>query len=90
MAALLTDLLKPVREAAEIRDRAVQKSVRADTERIHDLAGQLEMGGAPAYAAFASDLDDLFEIEALTHAVPNVSTLGPRPYLRPLRAAPRA
>lgn len=90
MAALLTDLLKPVREAAEIRDRAVQKSVRADAERIHDLAGQLEMGGAPSYAVFASELDDLFELEGLTHQVPNVAFLGPRPYLRPLRAAPRA
>jgi len=90
MAALLSDLLKPMREAAEIRDRAVQKSVRADADRIHDLAGHLETGGAPSYAIFASELDDLFELEALTHPVPNVSFLGPRPYLRPLRAAPRA
>jgi hypothetical protein len=90
MAALLSDLLKPVRESAEIRDRAVQKSVRAGADRIHGLADQLEADIAPAYAIFASDLDDVFVLEALTHSVPNVSCLGPRPYLRPLRAAPRS
>jgi peptide chain release factor subunit 1 len=31
----------------------------------------------------------LFTVEALAHRVPNVSALGPRPYLRPLRAAPK-
>ncbi|MGH8871941.1 MAG: hypothetical protein ACRDWS_08205 [Acidimicrobiia bacterium] len=90
MTALLTDLLRPVREAAETKDRSVQKSVRSDAERIHDYAEQLEADGAPAYAIFASDLDGLFTVEALAYPVTNVSSLGPRPYLRPLRAAPRA
>jgi peptide chain release factor subunit 1 len=90
MAALLRDLLKPVREAAEIRDRAVQKSVRFDVGRIHGLAEQMESEAAPAYAVFASDADGIFLVESLTHSVPNVSTLGPRPYLRPLRAAARS
>jgi peptide chain release factor subunit 1 len=90
MAALLSDLLKPVREAAEIRGRGVQKSVRCDVERIHDLAEQMEGEAAPAYAVFASDADGILLVESLTHSVPNVSTLGPRPYLRPLRAAARA
>jgi peptide subunit release factor 1 (eRF1) len=90
MAALLTDMLKPLREAAESKDRAVQKSVRADAERIHGYAEQLEADAAPSYAIFASDLDGLFTLEALAHSVPNISSLGPRPYLRPLRAAPRA
>ena len=90
MTALLTDLLRPLREAAEKKEKSVQKSVRADAERIHDYAEQLEADGAPAYAIFASDLDGLFTVEALAHTVPNVSSLGPRPYLRPLRAAPRA
>jgi len=89
MGALLTDLLKPVREAAEIRGRAVQKSVRASAEKIHGLVDQLEADGAPAYAVFSSDLDGIFVLEALAHPVSNVSSLGPRPYLRPLRAAPR-
>ena len=90
MTALLTDLLRPVREAAENKERPVQKSVRADAERIHAHAESLEVDSAPAYAIFASDLDGLFTLESLAHPVPNVSSLGPRPYLRPLRAAPRA
>lgn len=88
--ALLSDLVKPVREQSQALDRHVQKSVRADADRIHDLAGRLEVEAAPAYAIFASNLDDLFLLEPLAHPTRNVSTLGPRPYLRPLRAAPRS
>ena len=88
--ALLSDLVKPIREKSATLNRRVQKSVRVDTDRIHDLARKLEVEAAPAYAIFASDLDDVFMLEALTHPAPNVSTIGPRPYLRPLRAAPRA
>ncbi|MGB8361975.1 MAG: hypothetical protein WCE80_11320 [Acidimicrobiia bacterium] len=89
-AALLSGLLKPVREQAESLDRSVQKSVRADSLRIHDLAEQLEFDSAPGYAIFASEIDGIFVLEPLSHGVPNVSTIGPRPYMRPLRAAPRA
>lgn len=88
--ALLSDLVKPIREKSEALDRSVQKSVRADTERIHDLAERFEGELAPAYAIFASELDDLFVLEPLPYPTPSVSTLGPRPYMRPLRAAPRA
>lgn len=90
MSALLTDLLKPVREVAEIRGRLVKKSVRASVERINGLVERLEADGAPSYVIFSSDCDDIFVVEALAHEVPNVSSLGPRPYLRPLRAAPRS
>ncbi len=89
LGALLTDLLRPVREEADTRSRTVQKSVRSDVKRIHDLADRLETEAAPAYAIFASEADGLFMLEPLTHSVPNTSVLGPRPYLRPLRAAPR-
>jgi peptide chain release factor subunit 1 len=89
IAALLSDLLKPLREEAENQGGVVRKSVRADAEKIHDLAPRLEMEVAPAFAIFASDIDGIFLLEPLTHTVPNVSSLGPRPYLRPLRAAPR-
>ena len=89
MAALLSDLLKPIRDEAEHLGTRVRKSVRADSDRIHDLADQLESDLAPAYAIFASDIDGIFMFEPLTHSVPNSSSLGPRPYLRPLRAAPR-
>lgn len=88
--ALLSDLLKPIREHSEGLERNVQKSVRLDADRIHGLADQLEMDSAPGYAIFASNLDDTFVLEPLGHAAPDVSTIGPRPYIRPLRAAPRA
>ena len=88
--ALLSDLVKAVRQKSESLDRAVQKSVRSDSDRIQALAPKLEEEFAPAYAIFASSLDDVFVLEPLTHPAPNVSVLGPRPYLRPLRAAPRS
>lgn len=87
--ALLTDLVKPIRERAERMGRDVQMSVRADSERIHDLADRLELESAPAYAIFASHADNVFLLESLTHSTRSVSSLGPRPYLRPLRAAPK-
>ena len=89
MTALLTDLLRPVRGGGGEQGSVGAKSVRADSERIHDQAELLEVDAAPAYAIFASDLDGLFTLESLGHHVPNVSSLGPRPYLRPLRAAPK-
>lgn len=87
--ALLSQLVKSLREQSESLDRKVQKSVRADTDRIHDLAEQLEIDSAPGYAIFASELDDIFVLEPLAHLIPNVATIGPRPYMRPLRATPR-
>lgn len=88
-AAVLVDLVKPIKELAEGLDRDVQMSVRADARRIRGLADRLELESAPAYAVFASNADDVFVLEALTHSTPNVAKLGPRPYLRPLRAAPK-
>ena len=88
--ALLSELTKPLRDRASSSDRQVQKSVRADSLRIHALAEKLEIDSAPGYAVFASDADDVFVLEPLGHTPPNVSSLGPRPYMRPLRAAPRA
>lgn len=89
-AALLADLVRPIREGAEGLDRTVEKSLINDADRIHDLADGLEIDSAPAYAVFASTLDDVFRVEPLGHSVPNVATFGPRPYLRPMRAAPRS
>lgn len=89
-AALLSDLTRPLRDRAAGLDRSIQKSVRADSERIHGLASQLELDSAPGYAVFASDVDEIFVLEALSHPVPDRATLGPRPYMRPLRATPRS
>lgn len=88
-AALLTGLLRPIREQAVSHGRDVQMSVRDDADRIQGLADKLELGSAPAYAIFASSADDIFVFESLAHLTRSVSTLGPRPYLRPLRAAPK-
>jgi len=87
--ALLSDLLRPLRERSGGLDRRIEKSVRSDSDRIHDLADRFEIEAAPAYAIFASELDGVFIIEPLTYPTHNVSTIGPRPYVRPLRAAPR-
>ena len=87
--ALLSDLTRPLRERSAALSRRIQKSVRTDADRIHELADRLEGDVAPAYAIFASDIDDVFILEPLAHKTSNVSTLGPRPYMRPLRAAPR-
>lgn len=89
-AALLSDLVKPVRERSSHLDRLIQKSVRNDAEQIRDLADELELDSAPGYAIFASALDGIFVVESLSHPVQDVSTIGPRPYMRPLRATPRA
>jgi peptide subunit release factor 1 (eRF1) len=64
-------------------------SVRSDTERIRGLADRFESESAPGYAVFASSADKVFVVEALAHEVPDRVHLGHRPYLRPLRAAPR-
>lgn len=82
--AEMVDLLKPLRDAD--RDRGAAKSVKADTERLLDLAGRIEADQSPAAAIFASDADGIFEFLALDQPVDPVASVGPRPYLRPLRA----
>ena len=89
-AALIADLLRPIKEQTNAGDRRLAKSVRADTDRIRGLVERFESEAAPAYAVFASDNDDVFLVEALTHDVANLARIGPRPYLRPLRVAPRS
>jgi hypothetical protein len=88
-SALIYDLGRGVREVARTRNRAVQKSVESDISRIREEAGRFEVEAVPAYAVFASAVDDIYQIKPLAHPVPSNSTLGSRPYLRPLRAEPR-
>ncbi len=87
-SALLSDLLKPIRAAADERERAVAKAIKATSDRIHDLAPRIDAEPWPAVAVFASEPDDLFEYLPLQADVWDVATVGPRPYLRPLRAIP--
>lgn len=88
-AALVSDLGRAVRTAAESRSRDVVKSVDTDVQRIRSMADSLEAEAIPAYAVFASDLDDIFTVKPLTHPVTSTAVLGARPYMRPLRAVPR-
>lgn len=87
--ARISDLGRTVRTAAETRNRDVVKSVDSDLQRIRGMAETLEMEAVPAYAVFASDIDDIFTIQPLTHPVTSTAVLGARPYMRPLRAVPR-
>lgn len=88
-SALIADLGRTVREAARSRARTVQKSVESDINMIREEAERFEIEAVPAYAIFASAVDGIFEIKALAHPVRSRAVLGSRPYLRPLRAAPR-
>lgn len=87
-AAAITDALKPLRSDLFSRSRAVTMSVRADLDRIAGLAPKIETISAPAFAIFASEADDIFELLALPQEVWEHTSVGWRPYLRPLRALP--
>ncbi len=80
--AALVDLLKPLR-------RNGGKVMRADVARLIEQAARIESEFAPAVAMFASHRDGIFEVLPLTDRVDEVAAVGPRPYLRPLRAQPR-
>jgi peptide chain release factor subunit 1 len=88
-SALISDLGRNVRDAANSRDRKVQKSVDSDISKIRAESDRFEIESVPAYAVFASSVDGIFEVKPLAHGVRSRSVLGSRPYLRPLRAAPR-
>jgi Bacterial archaeo-eukaryotic release factor family 10 len=85
--AELVDMLKPLREVD--RDRSAEKAVRADTERLVGLAPRIETEDARAAAVFMSGADGIFEYLPLDCPVEPVASVGPRPYLRPLRSRPR-
>lgn len=84
--AALVDIVKSL---PGTQGQGVAKSIRIDGERIVDLAGKIENGAAPAVAVFASQRDGIFEFLPLAHPVEEMATVGPRPYLRPLRAQAR-
>lgn len=85
--AALVDLLKALRNSYS--DQLFAKSVRVDGQRIVDLATTIESAAAPSAAIFASHRDGIFEFLPLSHPVDGIATIGPRPYLRPLRAQAR-
>lgn len=83
--AVLMDLLKPYRAV----DHPAAKHVRADIDKVLAQADRIESDPAPAVAVFASSADGIFEYSPLPDRVAAAATIGPRPYLRPLRALPR-
>lgn len=87
-SAAVTDLLKPIKARLDDYPRDVAMSIRADLERLAALDARIDAEGAPAYCAFASHADGIFEFAQLRHPVWDVATVGRRPYLRPLRAMP--
>jgi peptide chain release factor subunit 1 len=89
MSARLTELLRPLREVGE-RDELSHEaamSLRADLRAIQGLADRIEADPAPAVAVFTCHGADWFEYVSLSRPVWDVSRIGIRPYLRPLRAA---
>lgn len=85
--AAVVDLLRPLHGSRA--DNGMIKSLRVDADRIMELVPRIEAATAPAVAVFASHRDGIFEFLPLTHSVEETATVGPRPFLRPLRAQPR-
>lgn len=85
--ASLVEMLKPLRTVS--RGRGLDKSIRNDCDRIIDTTARIDADTASAVALFASHADGIFEYLPLTETVEDVAVIGPRPYLRPLRAQPR-
>ncbi|MGH8874246.1 MAG: hypothetical protein ACRDVM_03205 [Acidimicrobiia bacterium] len=87
-SALLSDLLKPVRGRCDRLDRPAAMSLRRDLDRVHDLAPRLDTEKAPGVAVFACSAQSLFDYRQLPSSVWDHASVGPRPYLRPLRGIP--
>lgn len=87
-AAVLADLVKPLRARAESLDRPAALSLRDSGERILALQPRLDADPSPAFAVFSSEADGIFELVSLPGRVWDVATVGNRPYLRPWRAIP--
>lgn len=87
VSARLTDLLKPVKEAAEMGRRDQMLSVRTDVERITELGPKMLNDGAKGFAVFASSADGIFGAFPLAISTGDGANIGRHPYLRPLRVA---
>jgi hypothetical protein len=88
-SAQLTDLLKPLRGRINGQGRSAEKTIRNDLDRIQSLGPRLDAESAPAVAIFAAGDGGIFSYQALTAPVWDHASIGPRAYLRPLRAMPR-
>ncbi|MFO7547721.1 MAG: hypothetical protein R6X29_02445 [Acidimicrobiia bacterium] len=88
-SAAITDLLKPIRAAADSMERGIAKAVLRDCERIQGLVPKIDAQPANGVALFMSSTDDIHEMSFLDHLVWDHGSIGPRAYLRPLRSRPR-
>jgi hypothetical protein len=89
IGARLTELLRPIREAAESGDMSHEAamSLRSDVKAVQNLADRIDADPASAVAVFSCHGADWFEYVALNKPVWDVARVGRRAYLRPLRLA---
>ncbi len=87
-SARLSDLLKPIKEIEESGElgHEATMSLRSDLKAVHGLADRIDAEPAPGVAVFASHGAGLLEYLPVSGSVWDVAMVGPRPYLRPLRA----
>ncbi len=85
-SARLTDLLRPIREAAAESEHREEKAVRQALRSVMELSWRLETEPAPGVAIFATNGEVSYE--TLPGEVWDVAMLADAPYLRPLRALP--
>ncbi len=85
-SARLTDLLRPIREAAAEGEHREEKAIRQAVRSVLDLSWRLETEPAPGVAIFATNGEVSYE--ALPGEVWDVAMLADTPYLRPIRALP--
>jgi peptide subunit release factor 1 (eRF1) len=88
-SAAITDLLKPIRAAADTMERSIAKAVLRDCEHIQGLVPKIDAQTATGVAMFMSSTDDVHEVSFVDHGVWDHASIGPRAYLRPLRSRPR-
>jgi hypothetical protein len=87
IGARLRDMLKPLEIMAEGLDHDASLSLRLGMARVLDMVPTLESHRGHGWAFFVCDHLGLEEQLILPRRVWDCAMAGPRPYLRPLRAA---
>ena len=87
IGARLRDQLKPIENMAAGLDRSASGSLRLGIARALEKAPSLEAHRGKGWAFFVCDQIGLEEELAVPPRVWDCAMAGPRPYLRPLRAA---
>ncbi|MDH3249404.1 MAG: hypothetical protein OEQ47_10600 [Acidimicrobiia bacterium] len=87
LSAQLTDVLKPIKEQMADMEHDAAMSLRRDIDRICALKDRLDLETAPAVGIVACDGEGWFHMTSLPAAVDDQAVVGPKPYVRPLRAS---